>query len=132
MNQKFKSMKNLILKGSLVLILFVTASFLTINKDTSDMKMVGSWEYSAPDAPYEYQEGEIHFLLQDDKLVGFVSIDGYKIELEDVVVKGDNVTCEVYVEGESVTLELKFKKKSFTGTASYSEGTLEFTGKKIK
>ena len=125
-------MKNLILKGLLVLILFVTASFLTINKDTSDMKMVGSWEYSAPDAPYEYQEGEIHFLMQEDKLVGFVSIDGYKIELEDVIVKGDKVTCEVYVEGESVTLELKFKKKSFTGTASYSEGTLDFSGKKIK
>ncbi len=132
MNQKFKSMKNLFLKGSLVMILFVTASFSTINKDISDLKMIGSWEYSAPDAPYEYQEGEMHFLMQDDKLVGFVSIDGYKIELENIVVKGDKVTCEVYVEGESVTLELTFKKKTFTGTASYSEGTLDFSGKRTK
>ena len=130
MNQKFRSMKNLIFKGALVLILFVTASFSTTDSDTTDLKMIGSWEYSAPDAPYEYQEGEIHFLMQDDKLVGYVSIEGYKIELEDIVVKGDKLTCEVYVEGESVTLELNFKKKTFTGTASYSEGTLDFSGKR--
>lgn len=123
-------MKNLIFKGVLVLLLFVTAGFSGGDKETTDLKMIGTWEYSAPDAPYEYQEGEIHFLMQNDKLVGFVSINGYKIELEDVVAKGDKLTCEVYVEGESVSLELTFKKKTFKGTASYSEGTLNFDGKK--
>ncbi len=124
-------MKNLIFKGTLVFILFVTAGFTGINHPATDLKMLGTWEYSAPDAPYEYQEGNIHFLMQDNKLVGFVEIGGYKMELEDVIVKGDKVNCEVYVEGEEVSLELLFKKKTFSGTASYSEGTIDFTGKKL-
>jgi hypothetical protein len=123
-------MKNLLFKGTIILILFVTASFTGIDETGTNLKMIGSWEYNAPDAPYEYQEGDIHFLMQNDKLVGFIEIDGYKTELENIIVKGNNLTCELYVEGESVILDLKFKKKSFKGTATYSEGTLDFSGKK--
>jgi len=123
-------MKNLILKGSLVLTFLVMMSFTGTNVTVGDKLFIGTWEYEAPDAPYEYQEGEIVISKKDGKLVGYASIDGYKIDLEDVKASGDKLVCEAYIEGESIVFELVFKKKSFTGTASYSEGSLPITGKK--
>lgn len=125
-------MKNLILKGSMLLTLLVMLSFTGIESTVSSKNVVGTWEYSAPDAPYEYQEGKIVFEMKENKLTGYVSIDGYKIEMKNIVeVKGE-VTCKAYIEGESVSFVILFKKESFTGKASYSEGTLEITGARVK
>ena len=121
-------MKNLVLKASLVLTFLVMVSFTGIDSTVGEKIFIGTWEYEAPDAPYEYQEGEIVFAKKDGKLVGYASIDGYKIDLEDVSTKGDKLTCEAYIEGESIVFEMEFKKKSFEGTASYSEGSLPITG----
>ncbi len=123
-------MKNLIFKGSFVLTFLVMMSFTGIDTTVSDKIFIGFWEYEAPDAPYEYQEGEIIIAKKEGKLVGYISIDGYKIDLEDVVGKGDKLTCEAYIQGESILFELVFKKKIFEGTASYSEGSLPISGKR--
>jgi len=123
-------MKNLILKGSLVLTFLVMVSFTGIDNSVNMKNFIGTWEYEAPDAPYEYQEGELIFAKKEGKLIGHASIDGYKIDLEDVIAKGDKLTCEAYIEGESVVFEMVFKKKTFSGTATYSEGSLPFSGKR--
>ncbi len=123
-------MKNLIFKGSFVLTFLVMMSFTGVDTTVRDKVFIGTWEYEAPDAPYEYQEGEIIIAKKEGKLVGYISIDGYKIDLEDVVGKGDKLTCEAYIQGESILFELVFKKKAFEGTASYSEGSLPISGKR--
>lgn len=125
-------MKNLIFKGSLVLTLLVMVSFTGIDSTVNMKHFIGTWAYEAPDAPYEYQEGEIVIAEKDGELMAFASIDGYKIEMEEVATKGDKLTCEALMEGESVMFELVFKKKTFSGTASYSQGSLPITGKKTK
>ena len=125
-------MKNLILKGSMLLTLLVMLSFTGIESTVSSKNVIGTWEYSAPDAPYEYQEGKIVFEMKEDKLTGYVSIDEYKIEMKSIVEKKNIVTCEAYIEGESVHFEMIFKKESFSGKATYSEGSLELTGARVK
>jgi hypothetical protein len=70
--------------------------------------------------------------MKENNLAGYASIDGYKIDMDNVVEKKGVVTCEAYIEGESVYFEMEFKKDSFSGKASYSEGSLEITGKKVK
>ncbi|RLD76490.1 MAG: hypothetical protein DRJ07_16280, partial [Bacteroidetes bacterium] len=60
-------MKNLILKGSLVLTFLVMMSFTGIDSTVSEKIFIGTWEYEAPDAPYEYQEGEIVFAKKEGK-----------------------------------------------------------------
>ncbi len=125
-------MKNFILKGTMILSFILMTSFTVTESVSVADNLLGTWTYEAPDAPYEYSEGELVFSKKDGKMVGDVVIDGYKIEMENLVTKKDKVTFEVYVEGETVTIDLLVKKKSFTGTASYSEGDLEFNGKKIK
>jgi hypothetical protein len=95
-------------------------------------KFIGEWEYSVPDAPYQYQAGTFIFSKVEKKLSGTIAIDGYKTDLSNVVTKKNNLTCEVYIEGETVTFDLTFTKKSFSGTASYSQGELDISGSKKK
>lgn len=125
-------MKKFILGGSILLTLLVMMSFTGIESTVSNKNVIGTWEYSAPDAPYEYQEGKIVFEMKENKLTGYASIDGYKIDMDNLEEKKGVVTCEAYIEGESVYFEMMFKKDSFAGKASYSEGSLEISGTKVK
>ena len=122
-------MKKSIVTASLIMLVVVLSSFTT-EMAISDKHLVGTWGYETPDAPYEYQKGDLIFEMKDGKLVGSVSIDGYKIEMEDIKNGKDKFTCDIYVEGEVVTLDLKFTKKAFSGTATYSEGSLDISGTK--
>lgn len=123
-------MKNYLLKSSLILTVLMLVSFTGIDNAKVDKSVLGTWEYTCPDAPYEYQNGDIVLETKEDKLTGYISIDGYKVELENVKGEKTKVTGEAYIEGTSVMLEMNFKKKALTGTAITDEGTLEFTGTK--
>jgi len=123
-------MRNLILRSSLILSLLLMTSFTVTDSLVGTKKFVGEWEYSVPDAPYQYQTGTFNFSKIKKKITGTVAIDGYKMDLENVATKKNNLICNVNIEGETVTFDLTFDKKSFTGTASYSQGVLDMTGTK--
>ena len=125
-------MKNFILKGSMLLTLLVILSFTGIENTVSSKKIIGTWEYSAPDAPYEYQNGKMVFEMKEKTLTGYASIEGNKIDMENLVEKKGKVTCEAYIGGETVNFEMIFKKNSFSGKVTYSQGSLEITGTKVK
>jgi hypothetical protein len=61
---------------------------------------------------------------------GKIKIGQYEIQMRDVKLEGDVVSFGAYVEGEYITVKINVAKKEFTGTASYSEGTIDVTGKK--
>lgn len=92
--------------------------------------VVGTWNYEAPYAPYEYSTGKLIFAESGDKLTGKIKIGEYEIEMRNVKAEGDKVSFGAYVEGEYVSIKISIKKKEFTGTASYSEGSIEVSGKK--
>ena len=50
-------MKNLILKVSAILVLFVLTSYIVKEESIGEKKLIGTWEYSVPDAPQQYQKG---------------------------------------------------------------------------
>ncbi len=70
--------------------------------------------------------------MKENKLTGYTSIDENKIDMENLVEKKNVVTCEVYIQGETVNIEMIFKKNSFSGKVTYSQGSLEITGTKVK
>jgi hypothetical protein len=125
-------MKNLILKSTLILSLILMTSFTVKESINDSKKIIGVWEYSVPDAPHPYQKGILTFSIIENELTGFISIEENKIDLKNVVSKKNKITCELYIEGETVKFDLNFKRKSFSGTASYSEGDLEMTGIKME
>jgi len=124
-------MKNSVLKYGIVMGLFLVIS-AGVAMAASPKDVVGTWSYEAPYAPYEYSSGKLVFTEKDGKLVGVIKIGEYEIDAKNVKLETENLTFGTYVEGEYVSLKLVLKKDTFSGTASYSEGTIDVTGKKEK
>ena len=125
-------MKRLLISGSASLIILFALMFNVSTVSAKDKDVVGTWDYSAPNAPYEYSKGQIIITQGEDKLEGKVDIDGYEMKLNSIKLEDDVLAFSLYVEGEYVSVKLTVKGDSFEGKASTSEGLLEVTGKRAK
>jgi hypothetical protein len=125
-------MKRLLISGSAGLIFLFAFMFNATNISAKEKDVVGTWDYSAPNAPYEYSKGQIIITQGDDKLEGKVNIDGYEMKLNNIKVEGDVLTFSLYVEGEYVSVKLTVTGDTLEGKASTSEGLLDVTGQKAK
>ncbi len=123
-------MRNLIIKGSAILILLVLTGYIEKDNIIKNKKFIGTWEFNVPEAPYQYQNGDIIFVNEEEVLTGYFLVDGFKAQLRNLNSQKRKVTFEVFIQGVTVSFDLTFKKKSFLGTASYSEGTLDISGRK--
>ena len=125
-------MKSLVVKNGIALGLFLMLVVGNAFASGNAKDLVGTWNYEAPYAPYEYSTGKLIFAEAGDKVEGKIKIGEYEIDMRNVEVDGDNVKFGAYIEGEYVALKITLKKGTFTGTASYSEGSMEVTGEKEK
>jgi len=116
--------------NGIVLGLFLAMVVGNVFATTNAKDVVGTWNYEAPYAPYEYSKGKLVFTENGDKVEGKIKIGSYEIEMRNVKLEGENISFGAYVEGEYVSIKMKVDKKKFTGTASYSEGTIDVTGEK--
>jgi len=123
-------MKNIILKSTLIFTLILMSSFTLLETFKVNKKILGEWEYTAPQAPYEYQKGVLVFSKEGKELKGEMVIGGYSMVMEELVNVKTNVKSRINIEGEIVSFDLNFDKNTFEGTASYSEGSLEISGSK--
>ncbi len=110
-----------------LLLVIVIASF----SDASPAKKfspVGTWEYSVPDVPEGYQNGNMIIVRLKDGYGITVGINEYsKVEAENVVYKKKSLTFTLYVEYEEIDISGIFDKDTFTGTLSFSQGQSEIT-----
>jgi len=125
-------MKSLLVKNGIALGLFLALVVGNAFAAEKAKDLVGTWSYEAPYAPYEYSAGKLIFSENGEKVEGKIKIGEYEIEMRNLKVEGDLVTFGAYVEGEYVSLKMTVTKGEFTGTASYSEGSIDVTGKKEK
>jgi len=123
-------MKTISFTGTVILMLVLVSSFTAINDSRVNKKILGEWEYSVPQAGYEYQKGVIVFSKEGKELKGAVVIGNQSIPMESVVNKKNNVKAKINVQGEGVSLDLNFEKNTFKGTVTYSEGSMEISGNK--
>ena len=124
-------MKNIVLKGILLLAIVVMGSFTVEESSVMGVKKVlGEWDCSIPDAPYEYQKSVLVLKKTDGVLSGEMVFGGQGNEMEEVVYQKNNLKAVMNVQGELVKFDLNFSKKTLEGTVSYSQGTLNITGAK--
>ena len=121
-------MKKLLFMFSAVLLLTVMSGFESTESLAKFKKFVGSWEYQAPQAPYEYQKGVMNFTKEGKELKGNVEVMGSSIPLNDIQTEKRHLSGYFYVQGEKGVISLDFEKNIFKGTASYSQGSLELLG----
>ena len=125
-------MKQSIISGiaRLIFLLIMTFSFTTVSGKGQDV--VGTWDYSAPNAPYEYSKGQLIISRVEDELKGIVNIDGYEIKLDSLKFEGNILSFTLFVEGDFVAVKLTIQDDSFEGKASTSQGLLDVTGVRIR
>ncbi len=124
-------MKNSVVKYGMVMGLFLAIS-AGMAMASAPKDVVGTWSYEAPYAPYEYSAGKLIFTEKDGKLEGVIKIGEYDIDMRNVKLDGETLAFGTYVEGEYISVKVTIKKDTLSGTASYSEGSIEVTGKKEK
>lgn len=113
--------------------LLLAFTFAT-SAQTSDVKkkLNGTWKIEAPDAPYDYQEGEIVFYKEDgkDKIKIVTTYD--VIMAKNLKVKGNKVTFEFEVEYELCVAKMELKDNKMAGIVETVEGNLPVTATKKK
>ncbi|MEL4454375.1 hypothetical protein [Lutimonas vermicola] len=123
-------MKNLALKSLILLSIVVLSSFTMVDSFMGVKKILGEWDYTIPDAPYEYQKGVLVLKKIDGVLAGEMIIGGQGSAMEEIVYQKNNLRAVMNVQGEIVKFDLNFTKKTLEGTVSYSQGALEMKGTK--
>jgi hypothetical protein len=123
-------MKNVALRSLVLVSIVVLSSFTMVDSFMGVNKILGEWDYSIPDAPYEYQKGVLVLKKIDGVLSGEMIMGGQGSPMEEIVYKKNNLKAVMNVQGEIVNFDLNFTKKTLEGTVSYSQGTLEMKGTK--
>ena len=123
-------MKKVALKSLILLTVVIVSGFTIADSFMGVKKILGEWDYSIPDAPYEYQKGVLVLKKVDGELTGEMIIGGQGSPMEEMVYEKNNLKAMMNVQGETVRFNLNFKKKTLEGTVSYSQGSLDITGTK--
>jgi hypothetical protein len=91
---------------------------------------VGTWTYKAPTAPEGYGSGDIVIAKEKEGYLASLKFGDYEMKGTGVKFEKEILSFTVYVEGEYIKIKAKFTTDEIKGTASYSEGDIEFTGKR--
>lgn len=113
-------------KDSFFIIFIFILSFLTLNVFSAIVNdPVGKWKFSAPGAPYGYDQGIIEITKDTGGYKATLSFTGmdYKFELEKVKFEEEKLSFNLYLEGEDIYVLISFSEENkLSGKAIYSQG----------
>ena len=124
-------MRKLLRKSYPVLLLFLTLSFTDVKHDEGPTRLLGSWNYVAPEIGLKFQKGAIEFSFEEDVLTGNVIFDDRIIPMKNLIYEENKVRAHLIFEGEQVDIFLRFQLDSFKGTVSHPKGFMKISGNRI-
>ena len=81
--------------------------------------VVGSWNFSAPDAPYGYQKGTCQIKKTGENLSAVFTISDTEMTVKEIKKESDTYKCNFYVDGTYVSLTfIQEGKNKLTGKAN--------------
>jgi len=89
--------------------LFLCVALHAQNKSDA---IINLWDFSAPEAPYGYQNGTIQVKEENGKLTGEVKIQQSTVKIQEIKKENDKYTCSFYIDGQAIDVSLKQKGKS--------------------
>lgn len=103
---------------------------ISVKLDWVKNDILGVWDYTAQDVPYEYSKGIIYITKEGKDLKVRVAIGESSLDGENVVLDKDEVRFQVYVEGQTVDINLSAKGNDLSGQGSTTDGIFSLSGKK--
>ncbi|HBB92096.1 MAG TPA: hypothetical protein DC042_10350 [Bacteroidales bacterium] len=114
----------------LALLVFAAIGLQSFIPDPGDVDPVGTWTFSAPMAPEGYGAGDIVVVKEKGVFTATMKFGEYAVKGTTVKYDKNVMTFSVYLEGEYINIKASFSAEGIKGTATYSEGEVEFTAKK--
>lgn len=113
-------------KSTFLLSFMIILGFISIIALSATVKdPVGKWKFTAPGAPYGYDQGLIEIVKELDEYKATLSFTGmdYKFQLEKVKFEDERLSFIIYLEGEDIFVLMSFSEDDkLSGKASYSQG----------
>lgn len=92
-------------------------------------KILGLWEFSAPNAPQPYHQGTLTLKDVEQKLTGFFKVEGQEIPIVKIDFNDDILSLDFEVENTSISLKLVLKDGVLAGTTDTPNGAVTVTVK---
>ncbi len=128
----------MIMKKEITLLLssILVLSLISINVLSATVNdPVGKWKFTAPGAPYGYDQGTIEITRELDEYKATISFAGmdYKYDLEKIKYEEDKISFGLYLDGEDIFVLMSFTEEDkISGKAMYSQGELSISATREK
>ena len=111
--------------------LFIAFLFMATSARVEN-PLLGSWLFSASQAPWEYSKGIVIFAQEEDEdITGKIVFDsGIELQMAKITQEKDKITFEAYVEGYPVRTIVNLKEDNMSGHVETPDGNMPFAAKR--
>ena len=120
-------MKKLILNLTALFLAVLLFSFIS----DADKNLLGTWNFTAVDAPEGYDQGHIEFSEKAGKLQGKMVTENDSFDMQNLKVANDSITYELKVQSSVLQGLLVTAKDSLSGKIITPMGDLMIKGHKL-
>ena len=116
----------------LLILVIISVASLSKAAETKFKKIIGVWEFVAPNAPQPYDSGVLTIKEVDNKLAAEFTIQGQAMAVPQSEFEENTLTLGFEVESTPITLILKLKDGVLEGTTDTPNGQITVTAKQKK
>ena len=116
----------------LLILVIISVASLSKAAETKFKKIIGVWEFAAPNAPQPYDSGVLTIKEVDNKLAAEFTIQGQAMAVPQSEFEENTLTLGFEVENTPITLILKLKDGVLEGTTDTPNGQITVTAKQKK
>ncbi|HEY3388539.1 MAG TPA: hypothetical protein VGK38_03135 [Prolixibacteraceae bacterium] len=123
------------MKISRILLVVLVVISVTLSSNAAEKKfkkVVGVWEFAAPNAPQPYDSGILTLKEVDQKLAAEFTVQGQPMAVPQVEFVENTLTLGFEVENTPITLVLKLQDGALVGTTDSPNGTITVTANRQK
>ena len=123
------------MKIARVLLVVLVVISVTLSSNAAEKKfkkILGVWEFAAPNAPQPYDNGVLTIKEVDQKLAAEFTIQGQAMAVPQVEFADNKLTLGFEVENTPITLILKLKDGILEGNTDTPNGQVTVTAKQKK
>ncbi|MGB5275058.1 MAG: hypothetical protein WBN39_13455 [Flavobacteriaceae bacterium] len=92
--------------------------------------LLGGWSYTVEGAPEGWEKGLLLIINPNGVYQAQIQTANQTLLADNISVKKNTITFDVYVEGQKVAVALKAEGSKLSGTSSSSDGTYTINGVK--
>jgi hypothetical protein len=116
----------------LVALVLISVSLSSNASEIKYKKILGVWEFAAPNAPQPYDSGILTIKEVDKKLAAEFTIQGQAMAVSQIEFAENTLTLGFEVENNPITLVLKLKDGVLEGVTDSPNGQVTVTAKPQK